>query len=70
MSEALTESMGPMARIVIRDQVQRLNSTTDTLPVQRLWDVIEGVSQEICDEVMRNEFRLKMSVQLNRPAKD
>lgn len=68
--DALTDAMGPMARIVIREQLHRLNATADSLPREKLWNLIESVSHEICDELMRNEFRKKMTEQIGKTPRD
>jgi general secretion pathway protein A len=70
VAEALTDAMGPMARIVIREQIHRLNATADSLPREKLWNLIETVSGEICDELMRSEFRQKMAEQIPVLEKD
>lgn len=64
VADALTDAMGPMARIVIRDQIRILNATAESFPRERLLNLIESVSREICDEFMRNEFRKKMAEQI------
>jgi len=64
VADALTDAMGPMATIVIREQIHRLNATADSLPREKLWNLIDTASGEICDELMRSEFRQKMADQI------
>jgi general secretion pathway protein A len=61
VADALTDAMGPMARIVIREEIHRLNATAESVPREQLWNLIETVSREICDELMRDEFRKKLA---------
>ena len=64
VADALTDAMGPMAWIVIRERLQGLNVTAEKLPRNKLWDLIETVSSEICDELMRSEFRQRMMARI------
>jgi general secretion pathway protein A len=70
VGDALTDAMGPMAPIVIREQIHRLNATAESLPHENLWNLIETVSREICDELMRSEFRQKMADRIPLLEKD
>jgi type II secretory pathway predicted ATPase ExeA len=60
-TDALTEAMGPMARIVLNERIHMLDPTADGVSREKLWIVIDSVSHEICDESIRNEFREIMS---------
>jgi len=64
VADALTDAMGPMARIVIGEEIRSLNASADSFPREKLWSLIESASREICDESMRNEFRRKMAEQI------
>ena len=68
--DALTDAMGPMARIVIREQMRSLNASADGFPREKLWSLIESASGEICDELMRNEFRQKLAIQIPNLQRD
>ncbi|MGE5304033.1 MAG: ExeA family protein [Alphaproteobacteria bacterium] len=61
VTDALTDAMGPMARIIIREQLHHVNVTAESLRGEKLWNLIDAVSGEICDELMRSEFRKKMA---------
>jgi type II secretory pathway predicted ATPase ExeA len=64
VADALTGAMGPMAGIVIKEQIHRMNATAESFPREKLWTLIETVSSEICQELMRSEFRKKMADQI------
>jgi general secretion pathway protein A len=68
--DALTDAMGPMAPVVIREQMRALNTTADSFPPEKLLDLIDSVSREICDEFMREEFRREMAEQIPDLQKD
>ena len=70
VADALTDAMGPMARIVIREQMRSLNASADSFPREKLWSLIESASGEICDELMRNEFRQKLAIQIPNLQRD
>jgi hypothetical protein len=52
----LTDVMGPMAPIVVRDQIRALGESQDKFPQAKLEDLIGLVSREITDGKLRNEF--------------
>lgn len=59
--ERLTECVGPMALMIIQDQVAAFGETPSTLPQTRLEDLIEAVGREISDDKLRATFRQEMS---------
>jgi hypothetical protein len=52
----LTDTMGPMASLVVRDQIEALGETQDCFPESKLDDLIESVSKEITDTKLRSKF--------------
>ncbi|HEU4344621.1 MAG TPA: AAA family ATPase [Candidatus Binatia bacterium] len=52
----LTEGMGPMANIVLRDQIRVLGHRIESFPKTKLAKLIESTSQEILDASLRHEF--------------
>lgn len=56
----LTDAMGPMASTVLSEQMRALGQTTN-LNGDSLVALIENVANEIYDDAMRAQFRLKMS---------
>jgi hypothetical protein len=61
---ALTNAMGPMAKIVLRDQIRTLGESSDRFPYAKVDMLIESVSREILDEGMRARFRQQMLEQV------
>jgi hypothetical protein len=54
--ELLTEIMGPMASLVVRDQIDALGETQAQFPESKLHDLIEHVAKEIADVKLRQKF--------------
>jgi hypothetical protein len=52
----LTEVIGPMARFVVRDQIEALGETEDGFPESKLDELIALVSKEIADGNLRAKF--------------
>jgi type II secretory pathway predicted ATPase ExeA len=63
---ALTDAMGPMSRIVLRDQIKGLGECSDSFPHAKVEMLLESVSREILDEGMRTQFRQRMLEQIRR----
>jgi hypothetical protein len=60
----LTEAMGPMAKIVLRDQINALGESSETFPREKLGMLVELVSGEVLDERMRLQFQRLMLQQI------
>jgi general secretion pathway protein A len=60
LAAVLTEAMGPMAKIVLRDQLRILGESYERFPHIKVEMLLESVSREILDEGMRNQFRQRM----------
>jgi hypothetical protein len=56
LAEILTEVIGPMAPVVLRDQIESLGESSDTVPDSKLDDLIAEVSREIADTHLRQRF--------------
>ena len=54
--ELLTEIIGPMASLVVRDQIEALGETQAQFPESKLHDLIEYVAKEIGDVKLRQKF--------------
>jgi hypothetical protein len=52
----LTEVIGPMASLVLRDQVQALGESLDNFPEAKLDELISLASREISDDKLRIKF--------------
>jgi hypothetical protein len=61
MIASLTEAMGPMASMVVWDQVAALGEKYDAFPKARLRELVESASQEILEESVRIRFQQVMS---------
>ena len=61
---ALTDAMGPMSKIVLRDQIKRLGESSGRFPQAKVEMLLESVSREILDEGMRAQFRQQMIQQI------
>jgi general secretion pathway protein A len=57
---ALTDAMGPMSKIVLRDQIKGLGESPERFPHAKVEMLLESVSREILDEGMREQFRYQM----------
>jgi type II secretory pathway predicted ATPase ExeA len=60
MARAATEGIGPMAKLIIDDQIADLGESRDSFPQKKLAEVIERVSREIFNDTMRARFLDKM----------
>ncbi|HEY7318198.1 MAG TPA: AAA family ATPase [Candidatus Binatia bacterium] len=58
--EALTDAMGPMAKIVLRDRIEALGESFERFPHGKVEMLIDSVSQEILDDGMRGRFKRQM----------
>jgi general secretion pathway protein A len=58
---SLTEAMGPMAPLVLRDQVSALGEEFDAFPKSRLPELVESTSCEILEDSLRRRFQQIMS---------
>jgi uncharacterized protein DUF4388 len=56
----LTEVIGPMAPLVLRDQIEALGAKPDSLPEAKLDDLIALISAEIPDGKLKNKFEESM----------
>jgi general secretion pathway protein A len=61
---ALTDAMGPMSRIVLRDQIKSLGESSERFPQAKVEMLLESVSREILEEKMRAQFRQRMLEQI------
>jgi type II secretory pathway predicted ATPase ExeA len=61
MARAAAEGIGPMAKLIIDDQIVDLGESRDSFPQKKLGDLIERVSREIFNDTMRALFLDKMA---------
>ena len=60
MTRIATAAMGPMASLVLRDQISALGEARDSFPRVKLRELIDLVSREILNETMRSRFQHMM----------
>ena len=56
----LTEVIGPMAPLVLKDQIEALGESPDSLPEAKLDDLITLIGREISDGKLKNKFEESM----------
>jgi general secretion pathway protein A len=66
LAAALTDAMGPMSRIVLRDQIKSLGESSERFPRAKVEMLLESVSREILDEGMRTQFRQQILEQIRK----
>ena len=52
--------MGPMAPVIIEDQVAEMEERISDFPQDRAAELVEGISMEISDEGKRVDFQKEM----------
>jgi hypothetical protein len=60
VSNILTEVIGPMAPVVLRDQIEALGESLDSLPETKLDELISLIGREIPDSKLKNKFEESM----------
>src|SRR5262245_17302107 len=66
LAAALTEAMGPMAKIVLRDRIKSLGESFECFPHAKIDILIESVAREILNEGIRTQFRRQMFEQVTK----
>jgi type II secretory pathway predicted ATPase ExeA len=64
LASALTDAMGPMSKIVVRDRIKSLGESPDRFPHAKVDMLLQLVSGEILDERMRKRFLHQMLEQI------
>jgi chromosome segregation ATPase len=57
----LTQTIGPMAPLIVRDHVKSLGETMEQFPKARVRELLETVSTEILDEKVKTGFRERIA---------
>ena len=65
LTSILTEVIGPMARLVLRDQIDALGESQDSFPEPKLDELIGLLSKEISDAKLRNKFEESMQQEVS-----
>ncbi|HXG51601.1 MAG TPA: AAA family ATPase [candidate division Zixibacteria bacterium] len=69
---ALTDAMGPMANLVLAEQVAALGESSERFPIARLADLLQGLKSEILSDPLRAAFESRIRKQIQeytRPAR-
>jgi len=64
MVSKLTEAVGPMAPLIVRDQISLLGESRDAFPKSRLKELLESVSEEIFNNDLRQDFHKSITQEL------
>jgi len=64
LAAALTDAMGPMAKIVLREQIKSLGESYESFPHAKVEMLLELVSREILNEGIRGCFWHQMLEQV------
>ena len=65
MTRIAMAAMGPMAPLVLRDQLSALGESQDAFPQPKLSQLVELVSREILNETMRRRFQDMMAQEMD-----
>jgi len=57
----LTQTIGPMAPLIVRDHVKSLGETIEQFPKARVKELLETVSSEILDDKVKTGFRERIA---------
>lgn len=64
MMAALTEAMGPMAPLIVREQIDAMGELLQSFPKQRLGQLVEVTSREILSDGLKARYRNLMSEEI------
>ena len=64
MTSALIEALGPMASIIIQDQIAAMGESKNAFPIARLAQLIDEASREIANEGMKFQFHELISKEI------
>jgi succinoglycan biosynthesis transport protein ExoP len=64
MTSKLCEAAGPMASLIIRDQIALLGESLESFPKTRLKELFERICVEILDQKLKRDFQQTMSSEI------
>jgi type II secretory pathway predicted ATPase ExeA len=67
MALAAAEAIGPMADLILGDQISALGESRDTFPPNKLTELIQRISREILNDTMRDRFETTMAREISAP---
>jgi hypothetical protein len=59
MIAKLSEAVGPMAALIVQDQIASLGESRENFPKNRLRELFNGICEEILDEKLKDDFQRK-----------
>jgi capsular exopolysaccharide synthesis family protein len=59
MIAKLSEAVGPMAALIVQDQIVSLGESRENFPKRRLRELFDGICEEILDEKLKSDFQRK-----------
>jgi capsular exopolysaccharide synthesis family protein len=59
MIAKLSEAVGPMAALIVQDQITSLGESRENFPKSRLRELFDGICEEILDEKLKSDFQRK-----------
>jgi hypothetical protein len=69
MAQALTDAMGPMAFLVLRDRIAALGEAVEEFPIVRLPELVAAIKQEILSEALRQRFEEQIAAEVQEHSK-
>ena len=64
LSDFLADAIGPVAPLILRDQIAALGETQDAFPERRLDELLDLLEHQISNQHMRSRFRERISQQV------
>jgi Mrp family chromosome partitioning ATPase len=65
MIAKLSEAVGPMAALIVQDQISSLGESRENFPKSRLRELFDGICEEILDEKLKGDFQRKFREDLD-----
>jgi general secretion pathway protein A len=69
MVQSLTDAMGPMASLVLKEQIAGLGESPEKFPILRLPDLVMAIKQEILSAGLRLRFENEMAKEIQEQSK-
>ena len=63
---ALTDAMGPMASVVVREQAATLGESLEQFPTSRLGELLHALKADILSDDLRQAFEEQIAQHLNQ----
>jgi hypothetical protein len=69
MIQSLTDAMGPMASLVLKERVAGLGESVNAFPIVRLPELVAAIKQEILSEALKRRFEEDVAAQVQEHSK-